>query len=245
MLSVKEVSELAGVSVRTLHHYDRIGLLRPTARTGAGYRLYGDNDLARLQQILLLRELEFPLAEIRSLIDSPTFNRRKALEQQIGLLELKRERIDRLIGLARSLTREDVTDVSFEAFDTSRLDEYAQRAKESWGDTATWKDYERRSAGRTREEDVALGEQMMQLFTPFGQMAAEGADPASDAAKAQARIIQQFISEHYYACSDAIFAQLGRAYGAGGEFTDNINAAAGPGAAEFAARAVEAWCAQE
>ena len=89
MKTVKEISKITGVSVRTLHHYDAIGLLKPTAKTPAGYRLYDDTALERLQQILLFRELQFPLKEIQSILDSPSFNPAQALEQQIHLLELQ------------------------------------------------------------------------------------------------------------------------------------------------------------
>lgn len=242
LLTVKEVAELSGVSVRTLHHYDAIGLLGPAGRTEAGYRLYGDAELARLQQILLLRELGFSLADIRKTIDATSRDRRRAFEQQARLLELKREHIDGLIELARSLAREEGAKVSFEAFDTGKMDEYAARAKEAWGDTPDWSDYQRRSAGRTSEEESAMGEQLMELFVPFAKMAKEGTDPASERAVAQAALIRGFICEHYYECSLETFAGLGRAYGASGEFTRNIDRFAGEGAAEFASRAVEAYC---
>ena len=244
MLTVHEVSELAGVSVRTLHHYDDIGLLRPSARTEAGYRLYDENDLARLQQILLFRELEFSLADIRGIIDSPAFDRQRVLEQQLELLELKRDHFDNLIDMTRKLLREDVTTVSFEAFDKTQLDEYKAAAKAEWGSMPEWAEYEEKSAGRTPGEEANMGEELMALFVPFGKMTAEGADPASPEATAQAALIQAFITEHFYTCSNEVFAQLGRAYGAGGEFTANINAAAGEGAAEFAAKAVAAYCAK-
>ena len=244
MLTVHEVSELAGVSVRTLHHYDDIGLLRPSARTDAGYRLYDEGDLARLQQILLFRELEFSLADIRGIVDSPDYDRQRVLERQVELLELKRDHIGKLIDLAKGLMNKEVIDVSFDAFDTSELDAYKAAAKEQWGSTPGWAEYEAKSAGRTSAEEANMGEGLMALFVPFGEMVAVGADPASVEAKAQAALIQDFISEHFYTCTDEIFAQLGRAYGAGGEFTANINAVAGEGAAEFAAKAVEAYCAK-
>ena len=244
MKTVHEVAQLAGVSVRTLRHYDKIGLLRPAARTQAGYRLYGDADLERLQQILLFRELEFPLKDIKRILDSPGFNHERALDQQIELLELKREHLGNLIGLARQLKEEGGAAMDFKAFDTSKMDEYARRAKESWGDTPEWSDYERRNAGRTAGENQALGDELMALFAPFGRMAREGADPAGEQARSQAKLIQDFISEHYYACSNEVFAQLGQAYGSGGEFTRNIDAAAGAGAADFAARAVAAYVAR-
>ena len=100
MMTVHEVSELTGVSVRALHHYDQIGLLRPTRVSEAGYRLYGGEALERLQVILLFRELEFPLKEIKRILDSPDFERGRALEQQIALLEMKKEHLENLIDLA-------------------------------------------------------------------------------------------------------------------------------------------------
>ena len=240
MRTIHEVSELTGVSIRTLQYYDTIGLLVPAMRTEAGYRLYDDANLALLQQILLFRELEFPLKDIKAIIKSPSYNQARALQQQIELLELKREHITNLIDLAKNMQTKGVRTLAFEAFDTSKLDEYAAQAKASWGSSPEWKDYERKSAGRTKEQEVAMGAELMRLFEPFAQMAATGVDPASKEATDQARRIQDFISEHFYQCSDEVFAQLGRSYGAGGEFTRNINAAAGEGAAEFAARAVEA-----
>ena len=102
-MTVQEVSRLAGVSVRTLHYYDQIGLLRPTTVTEAGYRLYDDTALERLQQILLFRELEFPLKDIKTILDQPDFDRNKALSQQIELLTLKKERLELLIRFAREI----------------------------------------------------------------------------------------------------------------------------------------------
>ena len=97
MMTVNEVSKLAGVSIRTLQYYDKIGLLHPTGYTDAGYRLYDDADLERLQHILLFRELEFPLKDIKMIVNSPDFDRSKALEQQIELLKLKKETVDKFI----------------------------------------------------------------------------------------------------------------------------------------------------
>ena len=105
MRTVKEVSKLTGVSVRTLHHYDAIGLLKPTAVTQAGYRLYDDAALGRLQTILLFRELQFPLKEIKAILDSPGFDRSQALEQQIALLELQYQRMGELLAFAREMQK--------------------------------------------------------------------------------------------------------------------------------------------
>ena len=98
MMTVNEVSKLTGVSIRTLQYYDTIGLLKPIEYTESGYRLYDDTSLERLQQILLFKELEFPLKEIKKIIDAPNFDRNKALEQQIELLTMKKEHL----SIARS-----------------------------------------------------------------------------------------------------------------------------------------------
>ena len=108
MMTVNEVSKLTGVSIRTLQYYDKIGLLAPAGYTQAGYRLYDDTALEKLQQILLCRELEFPLKDIKKIIESPSFDRGKALDQQITLLKLKKEHIENLIELARGIKRKNL-----------------------------------------------------------------------------------------------------------------------------------------
>ena len=118
MMTVHEVSKLTGVSIRTLQYYDKIGLLRPAQYTDAGYRLYDDAALETLQQILLFRELEFPLKDIGEIIGSPDFDRSKALEQQIKLLTLKKEHIENLIDLAKGIKAMGVRELTFDAFDT-------------------------------------------------------------------------------------------------------------------------------
>ena len=125
MMTVHEVSRRTGVSVRTLQYYDNIGLLHPATYTQAGYRLYDDTALEKLQQILLFRELEFPLKEIRNILDSPSFDRDKALEQQITLLTMKKEHLEALIELAWNIKLKGEKDMDFSAFDTKKMEEYA------------------------------------------------------------------------------------------------------------------------
>lgn len=159
MMTVHEVSKLAGVSVRALHHYDRIGLLHPAEVSDAGYRLYDDTALERLQFILLFKELEFPLKEIREILDRPGFDRGKALKQQIALLEMRKEHLDNLIALARGIQTLGVKYMDFTAFDTKKMDEYAKQAKESWGHTAEYQEYEEKSEGvpKNRSRRWGLG----------------------------------------------------------------------------------------
>lgn len=240
MMTVHEVSSLAGVSIRTLHYYDRIGLLHPTKVTEAGYRLYDDTALERLQCIMLLKEMEFPLKEIGRILESPDSVRNMALEQQIRLLQMKKEHLENLIDLARGITAIGVRKLDFSVFDTRKMDAYAKEAKKLWGETAQYHEYEEKSVGRSREEEKRLGVELMGILAKFGQMME--LDPEDEAVQSQVRKLQEFISEHYYTCSKEILSSLGRMYAGGGSFTENINQAGGEGTAEFAHRAIEAYC---
>ena len=129
MMTVNEVSKLTGVSIRTLQYYDTIGLLKPIEYTESGYRLYDDTSLERLQQILLFKELEFSLKEIKKIIDAPNFDRNKALEQQIELLTMKKEHLENLISFARGIKGIGVKYMDFKVFDTTKIEEYSKREK--------------------------------------------------------------------------------------------------------------------
>ena len=240
MMTVNEVSRLTGVSIRTLQYYDRIGLLSPAAYTDAGYRLYDDASLEKLQQILLFRELEFSLSEIKEIVTRPDFDRAKALEQQIQLLTLKKEHIENLIGLAKGLETTGVKTLAFDAFDTKKLDEYAAQAKASWGATPAYKEYEEKSKGRSKEDERGISTQMMDIVAEFG--AIRDTDPASGEAQALVKKLQDFITAHYYTCTNDILGGLGKMYACGGEFTANIDSYGGEGTAVFASKAIEAYC---
>ena len=241
MKTVQEVSRLAGISVRTLHYYDSIGLLSPTETTEAGYRLYDDDALERLQCILLFRELQFPLKDIKTILTSPSFERNKALEQQITLLELKKEHLQNLIDLAKGIKMIGVKKLmDFSAFDTKKLDEYAKQARESYGSTPAYKEFEEKSKGRTKEEDKQLGIGMMNIFAEFGKLLSE--DPAGNAAQATAKKLQEYITANFYTCTPEIFASLADMYAGGGSMTEYIDEYAGKGTAEFAAKAVKIYC---
>ena len=148
MKTVKQVSELTGVSVRTLHHYDDIGLLKPAQVTEAGYRLYDDIALRRLHAIMFLKELQFPLKEIRNILDSPGFDPMQALQQQIELLELQKKHLEDLISHAREIQKTGVIPMDFSSFNTEKIDHYAAQAKEKWGKTEAYKEYEAKTAGK-------------------------------------------------------------------------------------------------
>lgn len=246
MRTVKEVSMLTGVSIRTLHYYDSINLLRPTQVTESGYRLYDDAALTRLQSILLFRELQFPLKEIKNILDRPNFDMNKALEQQIELLKLRKEHIESLIALAREeqikqiKKMNGVRTLDFSAFDTSKIDEYAAKAKAEWGDTSAYKEYEEKSKNQSIQEIISLGEGLMGIFAEFGSVRNCAAD--SEQVQSLAEKLRRFITDNYYNCTPEIFQSLGCMYSAGGSMTENIDNAGGKGTAVFAAEAIQIYC---
>ena len=243
MMTVNEVSKLAGVSIRTLQYYDKIGLLHPTGHTDAGYRLYDDTDLERLQHILLFRELEFSLKDIASIINSPDFDRNKALEQQIEMLKLKRDHIENLMNFALGIKMLGVKHMDFKAFDRSKLDEYSKQAKDMYKESPEYKEMEEKSKKRTKEEEGILADRFMLLFKEAGTL--KDTDPASPEAQDLVKRIQDFITENLYTCSKKILSGLGKMYSGGGDFTKNIDEYGGEGTAEFIDKAIQIYCREE
>lgn len=239
-LIVNEVAKLTGVTVRTLHYYDKIGLLSPSKMTPAGYRLYDEDALARLQSILLFRELQFPLKEIKEILDSPSFDRNKALEQQITLLELKKEHLQNLIDLARGMKAMGWKTLDFSAFDTRKIDEYAAQTKAAWGQTEEWKEFEEKSKDWKQSDYVTINAELMGIFVRFGEM--RTLSPQEACVQALVKELKDYITEHFYECTEEILSCLGKMYAGGGSFTENINRAGGEGTAEFAGKAIEIYC---
>lgn len=239
MMTVNEVSKLAGVSIRTLQYYDSIGLLKPAEYTESGYRLYDDTAMERLQQILLFRELEFPLKEIKKIVARSDFDKQKALEQQIELLTIKKERLENLIKFARGIQNGGTEIMDFTAFDNGKLEEYAQKAKEQWGESREYAEYETKASSRSKDDEKTLWKNFMKLFEKCG--AIKDSDPKSNEAQAIVKDIQNYITENFYKCTNEILAGLGKMYASNGEFTTNIDNAGGTGTAQFVSRAIEEY----
>lgn len=240
MKTIKAVSKIAGISVRTLQYYDKIGLLHPTDYSDVGYRLYSDNDLITLQHILLFKELEFPLNEIKEIINSDNFDRDIALEQQIKLLTLKKEHLENLILFAKGVKLLGVDYMNFSAFDTKKIDEYAKQAKESWGHTNKFKEFEEKQKNRSTEETKTVNQQLMMIFAEFGKVKSENHD--AEVVQALVKKLQNYISDNFYRCSNEILSGLGKMYAGGGYFTKNIDEFAGEGTAVFVNKAIEYYC---
>ncbi len=240
MMTVNDVSKLTGVSIRTLQYYDQIGLLKPTELTKSNYRLYDDAALEKLQQILLFRELEFPLKDIKEIVNRSDFDKTKALEQQIELLQLKKEHIENLLNMCQYLKVRGVRKLNFSAFDTGKLDEYARKAKEQWGNTPEYKEYSEKSKNWTKEYESGLMADFSKLFEEFGTM--KKMDPASETVQNQVKRVQDFITENLYTCTNDILYGLGTGYAGGGEMTENIEKMGGEGTAEFIFEAIKIYC---
>lgn len=240
-MTVKEVSRLTGVSVRTLHYYDEKGLLRPRRAGESGYRLYDSADLERLQMILLFRALEFPLKEIKEILDNPGFDRTRALEQQIQLLTLRKEHIQNLIDFTRGIQLMGVKNLDFSAFDTRKIDDYAAQAKAAWGKTDAYRECEEKAQQRTEEEEKQLAADTMEIFQRFGALRAL---PAANArVRAQVEQLRAFITAHFYTCTPQLLRGLGKLYAGGGCLTERIDEAGGCGTGAFVRAAIEAYCA--
>jgi len=239
-MTVNDIAKLCRISVRALHYYDTIGLLKPSAVRENGYRLYDKRSLERLQSIMLFRELEFPLTDIKRILDNPDFDRVKALDDQIKLLELKRNHFDNLLDHARRMKVQEDVKMNFNPYDKSKIEGYKKLAKEAWGHTEAYAEYEEKAAGQSDTDKRQAAEDLMSIFYEFGDL--KGLDPADAKVQAQVKKLQDFITEKYYTCTNVILKSLGQMYSAGGEMTDNINVAGGKGCAEFVTRAIEQYC---
>ena len=192
-----------------------------------------------MQQILLFKELEFPLKEIKTILDSEDFDRGVALEQQIELLTLKKEHLENLIAFARGIQFVGVKKMDFSVFDTSRIDEYVEHAKVQWGKTDAFKEFEEKTKDLSEQEQNNVAKAFMALFEEFGKMLDKV--PEDKMVQTQVKEVQDFITKHFYTCTPQILKTLGNMYAGGGELTKNIDSVGGKGTAEFAAKAIEIY----
>ena len=237
MLTVKQVSQRTGLSVRTLHHYDKIGLLRPARVSGAGYRLYDDSSLARLQSILLFRELRFSLKEICQLLDRPDFDPVKAIDGQLVLLQAQRQRLDELIQLALKIQTTGEITMNFKPFDDQKMEQYRSEAKARWGQSQAWQEYESRE--KAGMDVSSAGSGLLALLAELGQLRDKG--PQSPEAQAAVARLQQYITDHFYTCTDQILQGLGQMYLCDERMKAAIDKAGGEGTADFASQAICAF----
>lgn len=225
MHTVGSVSTLAGVSVRTLHHYDEIGLLSPSARSDAGYRLYSHVDLERLQQVLFFRELGFALGEIRAIMLDPAFDRRRALESQRRLLAEKTERASALLAAvddAIAAIEEGRTmdkDEMFEVFGDFDPTQYEDEVEERWGHTDAYKESARRTARYTKQDWERFKAEAEEINTALVSAFDRRIPPDDSEVIDIAERARLQIDRWFYPCSREMHANLGRMYLADPRFT--------------------------
>lgn len=240
MYKISEISKISGVSIRTLQYYDEIGLLKPAKVTERGYRMYDDTNLSKLGEILLLRELEFSLKQITEILTYPGYDRKSAIDSQIELLTMKKERLEKLIEFAEKVKKGEAKKMDFKAFDNKEYEILQAEAKERWGKTDAYKEFEDRSKNKTKDSLMRSGAEMMKIFAELGDIKDRG--PDSREAQLLVKKLQDFITENYYTCTKEILASLGMMYTADKRFTASIDNAGGAGTAEFAGKAIEYYC---
>jgi DNA-binding transcriptional MerR regulator len=242
-LSVSETSKLVGVSVRTLHYYDEIGLLKPSEKTDAGYRFYDDENLEVLQQILFFRELEFSLDEIGRILSQPDFDRKQALRDHRDLLLVKQRHIGDLLMLVDETLegRENMSkdNAIFTDYEAAR-EKYADEAKARWGSSEAYQESAERDKRRSKEESISLMGGAGEIFKAFAAL--RDKSPSDPDVQAHIRKWQAFITDNFYTCTNEILAGLGEMYVADSRFTENIDRY-GSGTAQFISEAIRTYCA--
>jgi len=227
--TVSEAAGLARVSVRTLHHYDELGLVRPMHRSEAGYRLYDRDDLERLQQVLFFKELGFSLEEIRAVLDDPGFDRTEALVVQRALLGEKVTRLRAMIGTLDKAIEADQKGITmdekdlFEVFGDEDPTQYEDEARERWGDTDAYKESRRQAKDYSKEDWLRIKVEQDALEAEFAAAMAAGDGPDSPAAMALAERARLGIDQSFYPCSHEMHAGLGRMYIADPRFAKHYN----------------------
>lgn len=221
MRTVGEVAELAGVSVRTLHHYDELGLVVPSERSDAGYRLYDHADLERLQEVLTLRAMEVPLAEIKALLDDPTHDRLEVLRDQAKRLRDRRDRLgDLLEAIEDAIAAHDRGEPQQETdmFDGTDHEQYAQEAEERWGDTDAWKQSRRRTNEYGEAEWDRIKAETDANEAAFAELLRDGVPADDERTAAPVTNHRQHIDRWFYDCSEQMQRNLAAMYVANERF---------------------------
>lgn len=238
-MQIKEFARLTGVSVRTLHYYDEIGLLNPAfVDKSTGYRYYDEKSLLRMQEILFYRELDFSLKSIGQILSSPNYDAKQSLSEQRNLLILKKERLERLISaIDHAMKGENV----MSAFDNSKFDAYKAEARQRWGNTDAYREHAEKTKNYSKTKWNELAGEMNEIFAEFALCMKNGETPDSAEAQNLVKALQEHITGNYYPCTNEILAGLGQMYAADERFRSSIDGN-GDGTARFVSEAIEAYC---
>ena len=238
-MQIKEFAIATGVSIRTIHYYDEIGLLTPAyVDKITGYRYYDENSILRMQEILFYRELDFSLKSIKEILTSPNYDKDKVLNEQKELLILKKERLEKIIfAIDAAMEGENVMSV----FDNSEFEKYKNEVKEKWGQTEAYKEHSEKTKTYSKEKWNNLASRMDEIMAMFSVCMKNGDEANSIEAQELVRKLQNHISENYYHCTNEILASLGGMYVADERFKNNIDKHA-IGTAEYISKAINFYC---
>ena len=220
-MQIKEFAEFTGVSVRTLHYYDEIGLLTPAeVDRVTGYRFYDEKSLLRMQEILFYRELDFSLKDIKEILSSPNYDKSKVLSEQKQLLILKKERLERLISAIDDAEKEGNV---MKAFDNSEFEKYKAEAKERWGTTDAYKEHAQKTKNYGKDKWSNLVADLDNIFEEFALCMKNGDIAEAEEVQKLVKKLQNHITENYYTCTKEILFGLGQMYVADERFQNNID----------------------
>ena len=224
------------MSVRTLHYYDEIGLLKPSeVDVQNGYRFYDERSLERMQEILFYRELDFSLKTIAQILSSPDYDKQQALTRQRKLLLAKKERLERLIDALDSMEKgEGFMKPNNEYEDLKN--KYAEEVRQRWGSTDAYKESQQRNTDFSQAASL-----LDAVFEEFAELDRSGISPDDEAAKVQVEKLQRCITDNFYTCTNEILAGLGQMYAADVRFKNNIDKH-GEGTAEFVSQCIKSYC---
>ena len=246
--SVKELAALCGVSVRTLHYYDEIGLLPPSGvDPHNGYRYYDESSLERLQAILFYRSLDFSLKQIAVILSSPQYDSRRMLQEQKHLLLLEKQRLEHVIaaienlekGGASAMHNDLTTPIHNDEWESMRQ-QYKQEAQQRWGQTTAYQEFNEKTAGQSAEQQQNAVQGLEDLMEEAAALCQKGVSPTDPQAQDLAARWQQHITDHYYTCTDAILAGLGEMYVTDERFRSHIDRH-GAGTADYLHAAIRAY----
>lgn len=236
MLTVKQLSELTNISVRTLHYYDSIGIFKPDVVNDVGYRFYSEDRVKTLQQILLLKELKMPLKDIKDIIDKG--NMQNEIDKQIKLLTDQKQHLENIITFAKGIKNIGVENMDFNNFDSKKIDDYSVQAKALYGNTDAYKEFEQKKYSKDDMKDI--NQRFMDIFRQIGEIK-DTVEPTSDIAIDMAKKVREFICENFYNCTPQILLGLSKMYCDGGSMNQNIDKAGGIGTGAFIAKAIEEY----
>lgn len=246
MYKVKEVSEITGVSIRMLHHYDKIGLLRPTAISNAGYRLYNDKDLELIQQILIYRELDFSLKEIKDILNNNNLDLRKLLKLQKQLIIDKRDKLNKIVDTIENTIKNMEGEIimekkgMFEGFDIEKHNKlYEDEVEKKYGESDAYNESKKKTSKYSKEDWNNIMEEIDGVYRELAEL--KDRDVSDEKVQELVHNWRMLITKNFYNCSIEIFSGLADMYIYDERFTKNIDKY-GEGFANFLSEAMKYYC---